>query len=39
MRNELGDPEFTVDDDTMVVLEGFRVVERLEGGSASAQER
>ena len=38
MRDELGDPEFTVDDDTLVVLENFRVVERLEGGSASARE-
>ncbi|GAA2320703.1 ASCH domain-containing protein [Streptomyces caniferus] len=33
VRRELGDPEFTVDDDTLVVLERFRVVERLEGGS------
>ena len=32
VRRELGDPEFTVDDDTLVVLERFRVVERLEGG-------
>ncbi|MFE3943422.1 ASCH domain-containing protein [Streptomyces sp. NPDC059118] len=27
MREALGDPEFTVDDDTMVVVERFRVVE------------
>ncbi|WP_405391754.1 ASCH domain-containing protein [Streptomyces sp. NBC_01102] len=29
MRDALGDPSFTVDDDTMVVAERFRVVERL----------
>lgn len=29
MRDALGDPEFTVDDDTMVVAERFRVVERV----------
>jgi uncharacterized protein YhfF len=29
MRRELGDPIFTVNDDTPVVLERFRVVERL----------
>ncbi|MFJ6748586.1 ASCH domain-containing protein [Streptomyces sp. NPDC091266] len=29
MREALGDPEFTVDDDTMVVTETFRVAERL----------
>ncbi|MEU7256777.1 ASCH domain-containing protein [Streptomyces rimosus] len=29
MREALGDPEFRVDDDTMVVTERFRVVERL----------
>lgn len=28
-RGWLGDPEFTVDDDTPAVLERFRVVERL----------
>ncbi|MFG2827635.1 ASCH domain-containing protein [Streptomyces sp. NPDC048434] len=39
LRHELGDPEFTVDDDTLVVLETFRIAERLERGSASAQER
>ncbi|MFI8436305.1 ASCH domain-containing protein [Streptomyces sp. NPDC079020] len=31
MREALGDPEFTVDDDTMIVVERFRVVERLPG--------
>jgi uncharacterized protein YhfF len=31
MRQELGDPTFTVNDDTPVVLERFRVVERLGG--------
>ncbi|KPI18574.1 ASCH domain protein [Actinobacteria bacterium OV450] len=29
MREVLGDPEFTVADDTLVVAERFRVVERL----------
>ncbi|MYY01539.1 MULTISPECIES: ASCH domain-containing protein [unclassified Streptomyces] len=29
MREALGDPEFTVDDETMIVAERFRVVERL----------
>ncbi|MGW1225757.1 ASCH domain-containing protein [Streptomyces sp. NPDC001478] len=32
MREALGDPEFTVDDDTRVVAERFRVVERLATG-------
>ncbi|GAA2934019.1 ASCH domain-containing protein [Streptomyces enissocaesilis] len=31
MREALGDPEFTVDDTTVVVAERFRVVERLDG--------
>ncbi|MFD9427851.1 MULTISPECIES: ASCH domain-containing protein [unclassified Streptomyces] len=31
MREALGDPEFTVDDDTMIVAERFRVVELLPG--------
>ncbi|MFF1646005.1 ASCH domain-containing protein [Streptomyces sp. NPDC058240] len=30
MREALGDPSFTVDDDTMVVAERFRVVELLD---------
>ncbi|MGP3632826.1 ASCH domain-containing protein [Streptomyces sp. 24-1644] len=30
MREALGDPDFTVDDDTMIVAERFRVVEVLE---------
>ncbi|MGC5412242.1 ASCH domain-containing protein, partial [Streptomyces sp. DT225] len=30
MRDALGDPEFTVDDETMIVAERFRVVERIE---------
>ncbi|WP_203185256.1 ASCH domain-containing protein [Streptomyces pratensis] len=29
MREALGDPSFTVDDGTMIVVERFRVVERL----------
>ncbi|MFW6692646.1 ASCH domain-containing protein [Streptomyces sp. MAR4 CNX-425] len=32
MREVLGDPGFTVDDDTLVVAERFRVVERLAAG-------
>jgi uncharacterized protein YhfF len=31
MRQALGDPAFTVNDDTPVVLERFRVIERLDG--------
>ncbi|MFJ5831259.1 ASCH domain-containing protein [Streptomyces sp. NPDC093089] len=31
MREGLGDPGFVVDDSTMVVVERFRVVERLQG--------
>lgn len=31
MREALGEPEFTVDDDTMIVAERFRVVELLPG--------
>ncbi|MDK0518590.1 ASCH domain-containing protein [Streptomyces sp. ML-6] len=38
MREALGDPEFTVDDDTMVVAERFRVVELLDP-VAGAKER
>ncbi|MFE7622994.1 ASCH domain-containing protein [Streptomyces sp. NPDC057509] len=36
MREALGDPEFTVDDETMIVAERFRVVEHLgpDGGRA-----
>ena len=30
MRRELGEPAFTVDDDTRVVLERFRVIDRLD---------
>jgi uncharacterized protein YhfF len=30
MRRELGDPSFTVNDDTPIVLERFRVIERLD---------
>ncbi|MDJ0463374.1 ASCH domain-containing protein [Streptomyces sp. H27-C3] len=33
-REALGDPEFEVDDSTMVVAERFRVVERLDGPEA-----
>jgi uncharacterized protein YhfF len=29
IRRRLGDPAFTIDDDTQIVLERFRVVERL----------
>jgi uncharacterized protein YhfF len=31
MRQALGDPTFTVNDDTPVVLERFRVIERVDG--------
>jgi hypothetical protein len=30
VRAGLGDPTFTIDDDTMIVLQRFRVVERLD---------
>lgn len=30
MREALGDPEFTVDDDTLIVAERFRVIELLD---------
>jgi uncharacterized protein YhfF len=30
LRTALGDPGFTLDDDTLVVLERFRIVERLD---------
>ncbi|MBT2490271.1 ASCH domain-containing protein [Streptomyces sp. ISL-96] len=36
MREALGDPEFTVDDTTMIVAERFRVVERLDGAAGPA---
>ena len=29
LRDRLGDPEFALDDDTLVVLQRFRIVERL----------
>lgn len=32
LREQLGDPDFVIDDDTLVVCERFRVVERLGGG-------
>jgi uncharacterized protein YhfF len=35
MRQALGDPTFTVNDDTPVVLERFRVIERLDGNSVA----
>lgn len=31
MRQAMGDPEFTVDDDTMLVLQRFRLVARIPG--------
>ncbi|MFF9509080.1 ASCH domain-containing protein [Streptomyces sp. NPDC014724] len=37
MREALGDPEFTVDDDTMVVAERFRVVELLDPVMGAAE--
>jgi uncharacterized protein YhfF len=32
VRSGLGDPAFALTDDTMIVLERFRIVERLDGG-------
>jgi uncharacterized protein YhfF len=32
LRGRLGDPTFSIDDETYVVLQRFRVVERLDGG-------
>lgn len=32
LRVRLGDPGFTLDDDTLIVCQRFRVVERLDGG-------
>jgi uncharacterized protein YhfF len=34
VRSKLGDPTFALDDDTPVVLERFRIVERLDPGEA-----
>jgi uncharacterized protein YhfF len=34
IRAEMGDPEFTVDDDTLVMAQAFRLVEVLAGGAA-----
>jgi uncharacterized protein YhfF len=36
MRQALGDPTFTVNDDTPVVLERFRVIERLDGNPVTS---
>ena len=33
LRASLGDPTFTIHDDTLVVLQRFRIVERLDQGS------
>jgi len=33
LRTILGDPDFLLDDDTLVVLQRFRVIERLEPGA------
>lgn len=38
MREALGDSEFTVDDDTMVVAERFRVVELLDPVVGAAEQ-
>ncbi|MFE7465708.1 ASCH domain-containing protein [Streptomyces sp. NPDC057499] len=38
MREALGDPGFTVGDDTMVVAERFRVVERLDTAAGAGQQ-
>jgi uncharacterized protein YhfF len=34
VRAKLGDPTFALDDDTPIVLERFRIVERLDPGEA-----
>jgi uncharacterized protein YhfF len=34
LRQQLGDPGFAVTDDTLVVLERFRIVERLDADTA-----
>jgi uncharacterized protein YhfF len=33
LRSSLGDPTFTIDDDTMIVLQRFKIVERLDQDS------
>lgn len=34
MRSEMGDPDFTVDDDTLVVLESFHLVQQIGADAA-----
>jgi uncharacterized protein YhfF len=34
VRTKLGDPDFAIGDDTLIVLERFRIVERLDSGQA-----
>ena len=34
LRSNLGDPTFALEDDTLVVLERFRIIERLDQGEA-----
>lgn len=34
LRDRLGDPAFALTDDTLIVAERFRIVQRLDGGSA-----
>ena len=34
LRQRMGNPGFSLDDDTLIVLERFRVVERLDGDAA-----
>jgi hypothetical protein len=36
LRTRLGDPDFALSDDTLVVLERFRIVRELEPGEAAA---
>ena len=39
IREHLGDPTFILTDDTMVVLERFRIVERLDGTRPATEEQ
>jgi uncharacterized protein YhfF len=38
LRDRLGDPTFTIDDDTMIVLQRFKVVERLDHGAEATDD-
>jgi uncharacterized protein YhfF len=38
LRAQLGDPDFAIDDDTLVVLQRFKVVERLDPAPAATDD-